>query len=70
MKTLVKRSLYKELRSSVGYYDARRIVRCVGDKELSDVGLALKNAGFDERQVALAVEAAGKLLAVSEAASN
>jgi hypothetical protein len=60
---LFKRALYRELRSSVGYYDARRIVRAIeeGSGGLADLGglaAMLNGRGLDGRQVQLAVEAA------------
>jgi hypothetical protein len=60
---LFRRALYRELRSSIGYYDARRIVRSIEDnsEELADLGdltRVLNELGFDRRQVQLAVEAA------------
>ena len=62
MGLLFKRALYRELRSSVGYYDARRIVRRIeGAGEINDVeeiGRVLREAGFDERQIASTLEAA------------
>jgi len=59
---LFRRALYRELRSSIGYYDARRIVRSIEDnsEELADLGdltRVLNELGFDRRQVQLAVEA-------------
>jgi hypothetical protein len=60
---LFRRALYRELRSSIGYYDARRIVRSIEDnsEELADLGdltRVLNELGLDRRQVQLAVEAA------------
>ena len=62
MGLLFKRALYRELRSSVGYYDARRIVRCIEGaaeiKGVEDIGRVLREAGFDERQIVSTLEAA------------
>jgi hypothetical protein len=62
---LFKRALYRELRSAVGYYDARRIVRFIeaGAGEpagLDGLGEALREAGFEERHVAATMEIAGR----------
>jgi hypothetical protein len=66
MGLLFKRALYRELRSSVGYYDARRIVRCIeGAGEingLEEIGRVLRGAGFDERQIVSTLEAAERNL--------
>jgi hypothetical protein len=66
MSLLFKRALYRELRSSVGYYDARRIVRLIeGAGEINDVkeiGRVLREARFDERQIASTLEAAERNL--------
>ena len=66
MGLLFKRALYRELRSSVGYYDARRIVRCIegaGEiKGVDEIGRVLREAGFDERQIASTLEAAERNL--------
>ena len=66
MGRLFKRALYRELRSSVGYYDARRIVRCIegaGEiKGVEEIGRVLREAGFDERQIASTLEAAERNL--------
>ena len=59
---MFKRALYRELRSSIGYYDARRIVRTIEDaeevNEVEDIGAILRKAGFDERQITATLEAA------------
>jgi hypothetical protein len=62
---LFRRALYRELRSSIGYYDARRIVRSIEDSsgkitDLGDLTNVLNELGFDRRQVQLAVEIALK----------
>lgn len=62
---LFKRALYRELRSSIGYYDARRIIRSIEDgsekiTDLGDLTRILNELGFDRRQVQLAVEIARK----------
>lgn len=62
---LFKRALYRELRSAVGYYDARRIVRfieasVVEATQLDGLGEALREAGFEERHVAATMEIAGR----------
>ena len=66
MGRLFKRALYRELRSSVGYYDARRIVRCIegaGEiKGVEEIGRVLREAGFDERQIISTLEAAERNL--------
>jgi len=66
MGRLFKRALYRELRSSVGYYDARRIVRCIeGAGEINgveEIGRVLREAGFDERQIISTLEAAERNL--------
>lgn len=62
---LFKRALYRELRSSIGYYDARRIIRSIEDRsekitDLGDLTRILNEMGLDRRQVQLAVEIAQK----------
>jgi hypothetical protein len=62
---LFKRALYRELRSSIGYYDARRIIRSIEDSsekiaDLGDLTRVLNEMGFDQRQVQFAVEIARK----------
>ena len=62
---LFRRALYRELRSSIGYYDARRIIRSIEDSsekltDLGDLMVILNEMGFDRRQVQLAVEVARK----------
>ena len=68
MGRLFKRALYRELRSSVGYYDARRIVRCIeGAGEINsveEIGRVLREAGFDERQITSTLEAAERNLSL------
>ena len=61
---LFKRALYRELRSAVGYYDARRIVRFMeagGATGLEGLGKSLREAGFEERHVEATVRIAGEL---------
>ena len=67
MGILFKRALYRELRSSVGYYDARRIVRRIEDageiNNVEEIGRVLREAGFDERQITYTIEAARAIYA-------
>ncbi|MDP2899697.1 MAG: hypothetical protein Q8O47_01850 [Candidatus Bathyarchaeota archaeon] len=63
---LFKRALYRELRSAVGYYDARRIVRfieasVVEATQLDGLGEALREAGFEERHVEATMKIAEEL---------
>lgn len=61
---LFKRALYRELRSAVGYYDARRIVRFIEASEvtgLDGLGEALREAGFEERHVEATMKIAEEL---------
>ncbi len=54
LSRLFRRALYRELRSAVGYYDARRIMRAMETGEAvapKDLGKILREAGFDERHV-------------------
>ena len=58
---LFERALYRELRSSIGYYDARRIIRSIekNSEKLTDVDnlvRVLREMGFDQRQIRLTVE--------------
>jgi|APFre7841882724_1041349.scaffolds.fasta_scaffold607660_2 hypothetical protein len=66
MGILFKRALYRELRSSVGYYDARRIVRRIEDageiNNVEEIGRVLREAGFDERQITYTLKAAERNL--------
>jgi hypothetical protein len=62
---LFKRTVYRELRSSVGYYDARRIIRSIEKnseqvRNMEELMKILNSAGFDERQLRLTTEIAGK----------
>ena len=62
---LFKRTVYRELRSSVGYYDARRIIRSIEKnseqvRNMDELMKILNSAGFDERQLRLTTEIAGK----------
>jgi hypothetical protein len=63
LELLFKRALYRELRSSIGYYDARRIIRYIEEKSgelanVDDIGRILNEAGFDKRQVVFTSEIA------------
>lgn len=58
---LFKRTLYRELRSSIGYYDARRIIRSIGKNsekltDVDDVREILDETWLDERQIRLTME--------------
>ena len=57
---LSKRMIYKELRSAIGYYDARRIIRLVEEDEsnpkVDDLGQFLKEKHVDLRQISLAMD--------------
>ena len=58
---LFKRSLYRELRSSIGYYDARRIIRAIekNSEKLNDVDdlrEILDGTWLDDRQKRLTME--------------
>ena len=62
---LFKRTVYRELRSSVGYYDARRIIRSIEKnsakvRNMEELMKILNSAGFDERQLRLTTEIARK----------
>jgi hypothetical protein len=61
--TLFRKALYKDLRSALGYYDARRIMRAIEDPEIKSLdGLSevLAGKGMDPRQVGIVVEVAKK----------
>ena len=61
--TLFRKSLYRDLRSALGYYDARRIMRAIEDpeiKSLDGLGEVLAGKGMDPRQVGIVVEVAKK----------
>jgi len=58
---LFKRTVYRELRSSVGYYDARRIIRSIEKnsekvRNMEELMKILNATGFDERQLRLTTE--------------
>jgi hypothetical protein len=58
---LFKRAIYRELRSSIGYYDARRIIRSIEKcseslANVSELSGILDQAGFDQRQVQSTME--------------
>ena len=58
---LFRRTVYRELRSSVGYYDARRIIRSIEKNSekvtnMEDLMRILDSTGFDERQLRLTTE--------------
>jgi hypothetical protein len=62
---LFKRTIYRELRSSVGYYDARRIIRSIEKnaqkvKDMEEFMKTLSATGFDERHVRLTTETVRK----------
>ena len=60
---LFKKALYRDLRSALGYYDARRIMRAIEDPEikgLDGLGETLVGKGMDPRQVGIVVEVAKK----------
>ena len=68
---LFKKALYRDLRSALGYYDARRIMRVIEDPEikgLDGLGEALTGKGMDPRQVGIVVEFAKKNSASTEVA--
>lgn len=58
--TLHKKILYRELRSALGYYDARRIMRFIEENpeisSLDGVEKALADKGFDPRQISVTVQ--------------
>ena len=62
LPTLYKKALYRDLRSALGYYDARRIMRFIEEDTLTNSldGLerALADRGVDPRQIGLTVEIA------------
>lgn len=59
-----KKALYRDLRSELGYYDARRIIRSIEEDSkiitLNELETALTEKGLDPRQVSLTVEIAKK----------
>ena len=64
LRLLSKKSLYKELRSSIGYYDARRVIRYLERSELADlddIERVLNQAGFDSRHVSLTLDIARRI---------
>ena len=59
--TLHKKMIYRDLRSALGYYDARRIMRLIEDPgidSLDGIEKALVEKGVDPRQIGIAVEIA------------
>ncbi len=63
LSTLFRKALYRDLRSALGYYDARRIMRAIEDPEIKSLdGLVevLAGKGMDPRQVGIVVEVAKK----------
>ena len=53
--TLVKRALYRELVGSIGYYDARRVLKLIEEDitendDVEKLSSLLEERGFDERQ--------------------
>ena len=68
---LFRKALYRDLRSALGYYDARRIMRVIEDpetKSFDGLGEALAGKGMDPRQVGIVVEFAKKNSASTEVA--
>lgn len=63
---LSKRIIYRELRSSIGYYDARRIIRLIEEEEsnsnVEDLTHFLKEKEVDLRQINLAIDLIKKIL--------
>ena len=63
--TLYRKAFYRDLRSALGYYDARRIMRVIEEdqeiRDLDGIEKALVDEGLDPRQVSLTVEIANKL---------
>ena len=63
---LSKRIIYRELRSAIGYYDARRIIRLFDEEESSlnvdDLEKFLKEKKIDLRQMSLAIDIMKKIL--------
>lgn len=57
---LSKRMMYRELRSAIGYYDARRIIRLIEEEEsnlkVDDLAQFLKEKHVDLRQISLAMD--------------
>jgi len=59
--TLHKKTLYRDLRSALGYYDARRIMRLIEDPGIDNLDMiekALVEKGVDPRQIDITVEIA------------
>lgn len=51
-------ALYRDLRSSIGYYDARRIIRAIKDnsndiQSIDEFEYILEKLGFDQRNIKL-----------------
>jgi hypothetical protein len=69
-----KKALYRDLRSELGYYDARRIIRSIEEDPkisgLNELEMALTEKGFDTRQINLTVETAKKSWAPFEEAED
>lgn len=64
--TLVRRALYRELMVSIGYYDARRVLKLIEEDIMENEGLEklsslLEERGFDERQRQYIIEAVKSL---------
>ena len=60
---LFRKAVYRDLRSALGYYDARRIMRAIEDPEikgLDGLGEALTRRGMDPLQVGILVESVKK----------
>jgi len=57
---LSKRMMYRELRSAIGYYDARRIIRLIEEVEsnlkVDDLVQFLEEKHVDLRQISLAMD--------------
>jgi len=66
ISSLFKRTIYQDLRSSIGYFDARRIIRFVEEEadkvnSIEDLNKLLKEKEFDDRQILLTEEILKKI---------
>ncbi|MBN1683254.1 hypothetical protein JW865_06860, partial [Candidatus Bathyarchaeota archaeon] len=64
-------ALYRELRSSIGYYDARRIIRAIKDnsddiQSIDEFGYILEKLGYDQRITKLFMEAYNKTASLNK----
>ena len=69
---LFRKALYRDLRSALGYYDARRIMRVIEDPKIRSfdgLGQVLAGKGMDPRQVGITLEFAKKNSALTEVAN-